>query len=522
MAVGRSGVETEAEEQAFGSLACILYEMCCLNHAFAGSNFLSVVLKIVEGSTPSLPSTYPRELNAIMESMLNKSPSLRPSAIEILKLPYIDAQLQHLMCRYSEITLEDKNLNCQKEAAYIINAVQRKLHLQTLRALSEVQKMSPRERMRLRKVQVADEEAGKLKCLGRKRDKVGESTQTDCTGPGRKSWGRLGTWADSEHADSEQLCRALAGKDDQSSDRDPAGQTWEFDAPAAEDLPASQPVPSPDLGARESSVEDTIADLGDHEIPEDPLVAEEYYADAFDSCSEESEEEEENTVFSAGEEEVKDEEPQPAYRTNQQDSDTEALVRCLEHILGHSSLGGRDFGKIVPVSSDARNVYCCSSSSLVTCQPIEDEDSVTEELRRRRATASARARAAAAGLRPATCYRDLTEEVFVVPQVFPLVNKRPLFLDECPLGSGPSVVPAEATLPHSLEPHQALDVGASGQLVVRHPDFYTSARLPKMRNLLTGDIRSSPITFQHCSTYFGITFQSQFTPNAKKYGPKPQ
>lgn len=40
---------------------------------------------------------------------------------------------------------------------------QKKMHLQTLRALSEVQKMTPRERMRLRKVQAADEEARKLK-----------------------------------------------------------------------------------------------------------------------------------------------------------------------------------------------------------------------------------------------------------------------------------------------------------------------------------------------------------------------
>lgn len=47
-------------------------------------------------------------------------------------------------------------------------------------------------------------------------------------------------------------------------------------------------------------------------------MAEEYYADAFDSCSEESDEEEEETVFSAAEEEVKDEGPQPAYRTFQQ------------------------------------------------------------------------------------------------------------------------------------------------------------------------------------------------------------
>lgn len=40
---------------------------------------------------------------------------------------------------------------------------QKKIHLQTLRALSEVQKMTPRERMRLRKLQAADEKARRLK-----------------------------------------------------------------------------------------------------------------------------------------------------------------------------------------------------------------------------------------------------------------------------------------------------------------------------------------------------------------------
>ena len=47
-------------------------------------------------------------------------------------------------------------------------------------------------------------------------------------------------------------------------------------------------------------------------------MAEEYYADAFDSCSEESEEEEEEIMFSAPEEEVKDEGPRPAHRIFQQ------------------------------------------------------------------------------------------------------------------------------------------------------------------------------------------------------------
>ncbi|XP_042854208.1 serine/threonine-protein kinase Nek11 isoform X12 [Panthera tigris] len=287
------------------SLACILYEMCCMNHAFTGSNFLSIVLKIVEGDTPSLPQRYPRELNTIMERMLNKSPSLRPSAIEILKIPYIDEQLQHLMCRYSEMTLEDKNLNCQEEAAQIINAMQKKIHLQTLRALSEVQKMTPRERMRLRKLQAADEKARKLKKL-----------------------------AEEKYEENNKRMQELRSRNSEQLTID---VLHESDDLTSENLPESQPIPSLDLGPLESSVEDTIADLGDHDIPEDPLVAEEYYADAFDSCSEESEEEEEEIVFSGPEEEVKDEGPQPAYRTIQQDSDIEALVRCLENVLGCTS-----------------------------------------------------------------------------------------------------------------------------------------------------------------------------------------
>ncbi|MEJ1285738.1 NIMA (never in mitosis gene a)-related expressed kinase 11 [Cricetulus griseus] len=145
------------------SLACILYEMCCMDHAFSGSSFLSVVLNIVEGDTPSLPERVPRELNAIMQRMLNKSPSLRPSAAEVLKVPYIDEQLQHLMCIYSEVTLEDKNSVCQKDDVQIINAMQKKIHLQSLQAVSQVQKMTPRERMRLRKLRATDEEARKLK-----------------------------------------------------------------------------------------------------------------------------------------------------------------------------------------------------------------------------------------------------------------------------------------------------------------------------------------------------------------------
>lgn len=47
-------------------------------------------------------------------------------------------------------------------------------------------------------------------------------------------------------------------------------------------------------------------------------MAEEYYADTFDSCSEESEEEEEGTVLAGLEAEVRDQGPQPDCRGSQQ------------------------------------------------------------------------------------------------------------------------------------------------------------------------------------------------------------
>ncbi|XP_055239251.1 serine/threonine-protein kinase Nek11 isoform X4 [Gorilla gorilla gorilla] len=302
-ALKHQGYDTKSD---IWSLACILYEMCCMNHAFAGSNFLSIVLKIVEGDTPSLPERYPKELNAIMESMLNKNPSLRPSAIEILKIPYIDEQLQNLMCRYSEMTLEDKNLDCQKEAAHIINAMQKRIHLQTLRALSEVQKMTPRERMRLRKLQAADEKARKLKKI-----------------------------VEEKYEENSKRMQELRSRNFQQLSVD---VLHESDEPTLENLPESQPIPSMDLRELESVVEDATSDLGYHEIPEDPLVAEEYYADAFDSYCEESDEEEEEIALERPEKEIRNEGSQPAYRTNQQDSDIEALAWCLENVLGCTSL----------------------------------------------------------------------------------------------------------------------------------------------------------------------------------------
>ncbi len=47
------------------SVGCIMYEMCCLEHAFSGQGLMAVMYKIVEKDPPDLPQKYSRDLNKV-------------------------------------------------------------------------------------------------------------------------------------------------------------------------------------------------------------------------------------------------------------------------------------------------------------------------------------------------------------------------------------------------------------------------------------------------------------------------
>ncbi|NXV50657.1 NEK11 kinase, partial [Uria aalge] len=294
------------------SLGCILYEMCCMNHAFSGHNFLSVVLKIVEGETPSLPDRYPSQLNAVLCSMLNKNPSLRPPAAEILKIPYINEQLKNIQYKFTNMTVKDKALDWQKNAAPLFDAVQRKVHLQTLQELSEVQKMTPRERMRLRKLNAADEKAKKLKQLAEKKYQENIKRMQEFRS---RNFQQL-------NVNVLHHLEAYCSKTDN------------------------------------LEVHQSLECLAEP-IPEDPEIAEEYYNDEFESCSEGSEEEEEEDVEAS----------QLAFKTNHQvyvtfgktDSDIEAMVKYLESVLNNSSLGS---GTVTGVSPGAPQGFRALNSTM--------------------------------------------------------------------------------------------------------------------------------------------------------------
>ncbi|MGH0123730.1 UNVERIFIED_CONTAM: hypothetical protein FKN15_013596 [Acipenser sinensis] len=271
------------------SLACILYEMCCLDHAFTGNNFLSVVLKIVEGETPSLPDRYSKELNSIMERMLNKSPSLRLSAAEILREKFIEEHLQNVKSMFSSMTLKDETLACQKEAAQIRSALQKKVHLQTLRERSEVQKMTPRERMRLRKLQDADEKARKLKQLAEEKYQENYRRMQELRS---RNFQQISVDVLNAHLTATTPALTREGEDEHTLSSNacavsrPLFFTLRTHHAATQELQSRRTMQL--LGSLQESPQVPGQTTGVAEIPEDPQTTEEYYyEDGFESCSDE-------------------------------------------------------------------------------------------------------------------------------------------------------------------------------------------------------------------------------------------
>jgi len=66
-----------------------LYELCTLKHAFNAENLLGLVFKIVQDKQDPIPSTYSDDMKNLVSLLLNKNDKERPSALEILKIPFV-------------------------------------------------------------------------------------------------------------------------------------------------------------------------------------------------------------------------------------------------------------------------------------------------------------------------------------------------------------------------------------------------------------------------------------------------
>ena len=80
------------------ALGCCVYEMATLEHAFTAGDISSLVLKVVRGQTPTIPSAnvYSEDLIRLINSMLDKDANNRPSAKQIVQNPYVKQHISRL------------------------------------------------------------------------------------------------------------------------------------------------------------------------------------------------------------------------------------------------------------------------------------------------------------------------------------------------------------------------------------------------------------------------------------------
>lgn len=70
------------------ALGCVLYEITSLKHAFDANDMNGLIMKIVRGKFPPLPTKYSPELRQVIGNLLSKNPEQRPSCEQVRKGAY--------------------------------------------------------------------------------------------------------------------------------------------------------------------------------------------------------------------------------------------------------------------------------------------------------------------------------------------------------------------------------------------------------------------------------------------------
>jgi len=71
--------------------------MVTLRHAFDANSMKGLVLKILRGNYPAIPSMYSEELKGLVADMLVKDPAKRPSMRKILEKEFLSKRISKLL-----------------------------------------------------------------------------------------------------------------------------------------------------------------------------------------------------------------------------------------------------------------------------------------------------------------------------------------------------------------------------------------------------------------------------------------
>ncbi|KAJ9592846.1 hypothetical protein L9F63_015489 [Diploptera punctata] len=85
------------------AVGCLLYEMAALKHAFVAGNMKNLIVKIIQGSYPQLPSRYSNDMRNLISQLFKRNPQERPSINTILKKTFISKRIPKFLTKTEQI-----------------------------------------------------------------------------------------------------------------------------------------------------------------------------------------------------------------------------------------------------------------------------------------------------------------------------------------------------------------------------------------------------------------------------------
>lgn len=105
------------------SLGCILYNLCTMKHAWNGTSFPAIVLKIATKDYEPIPNLYSDNLKEILRLLLQKDPNKRISVNDLLNIPFVKGYLDKYLQKLDALRLSEQLKNIRSKS--MIDAIRR-------------------------------------------------------------------------------------------------------------------------------------------------------------------------------------------------------------------------------------------------------------------------------------------------------------------------------------------------------------------------------------------------------------
>lgn len=135
----------------------MLYELCTLEHAFLADNLLGLVYKIVKGKYDAIPEEYSSDLKDLVDAILNKDDTKRPTVEDILQSSFLKEKMEAFINKKGHI-----GKTTLKAKALPVITKQREL-TEEEKEEEMMKDLTPAQRMKLRKELRNKREADEMK-----------------------------------------------------------------------------------------------------------------------------------------------------------------------------------------------------------------------------------------------------------------------------------------------------------------------------------------------------------------------